>query len=102
MSHTPDVFAVGGETITICESNRLTVFVRKQDMDGLADLENILVSLLRQDINAVLHYLPPRIQADYGWAVYRNGIEWLSREELMLRGVKLAPVEKYERDERTA
>ena len=97
MSYTPQIFEFGGEQIHICESNRLTVFVRNKDVDGLGDLRNILEKLVRSGVNAIVAYIPPRVQSDYGWAIYRNGIEELSREELIARGVKLAPMEKYER-----
>ena len=97
MSYSPQVFSFGGEQIKICESNRLTVFVRNKDVQGIADLNSFLKKLVRSGVNAVIAYLPPRVIADYGWAIYRNGIEELSREELIARGVKLAPSEKYER-----
>ncbi len=72
---------VNGELIEICEANRLTEFVRKNDPEGLADLQKIVTKLLSTSINAVLVYVPPKRLSQYGWAVYRNNLEWQSYEE---------------------
>ena len=81
MAYSPQVFEVGGEKILVCKANRLTDFVFDSDVAGIQDLKNILNYLLRTKINAVLAYLPKRIESGYGWAVYRNGIVEFSREE---------------------
>ena len=76
-----DEIAVNGELIEISEANRLTEFVRKNDPKGLADLQKIVTKLLSTSVNAVLVYLPPNRRSQYGWAVYRNNLEWQSYEE---------------------
>lgn len=72
---------VNGELIEICEANRLTEFVRKNDPEGVIDLQKIVTKLLSTSINAVLVHLPPNRRSQYGWAVYRNNLEWQSYEE---------------------